>query len=60
MSIYRAPKILILHIKRFKQKGLIRKEKNESKVNFPPVLDMKHHVINKDPISAYANEPTIK
>lgn len=25
MSIYRAPKILILHLKRFKQKGLIRK-----------------------------------
>jgi ubiquitin carboxyl-terminal hydrolase 4/11 len=28
MSIYRAPKVLILHLKRFKQKGLIRKEKN--------------------------------
>ena len=35
MAIYKAPKILILHLKRFKSKGLLRKEKNESKVNFP-------------------------
>lgn len=60
MSIYRAPKILILHLKRFKQKGLIRKEKNESKVNFPGVLDMKQYVINPLPMSDYAKDPKIK
>ena len=60
MSIYRAPKILILHLKRFKQKGLIRKEKNETKVNFPTLLDMRPHLINPSPISGYTNDPTIK
>lgn len=59
MNIYRAPKILILHLKRFKQKGIIRKEKNETKVNFPPTLDMKPFLINPSPISAYADEPKI-
>lgn len=60
MSIYRAPKILILHLKRFKQKGLIRKEKNETKVNFPGTLDMTKYVINPLPISDYANDPAIR
>lgn len=60
MSIYRAPKVLILHLKRFKQKGIIRKEKNETKVNFPPLLDMKPNVINPNPISDYAKDPKIK
>jgi ubiquitin carboxyl-terminal hydrolase 4/11 len=60
MSIYRAPKVLILHLKRFKQKGLIRKEKNETKVNFPPLLDMSPYVIDPRPIAAYAEDPKIK
>ena len=60
MTIYRAPKILILHLKRFKQKGIIRKEKNETKVNFPTTLNMKPYVINPLPISHYALEPKIK
>lgn len=60
MSLYRAPKVLILHFKRFKQKGIIRKEKNETKVDFPPVLNLKDYVINPDPISDYAKDPKIK
>lgn len=60
MSIYRAPKVLILHLKRFKQKGIIRKEKNETKVHFPPILDMSGNVINTSPMSAYANDPMVK
>lgn len=53
MSIYKAPKVLILHLKRFKQKNSFRKEKNESKVNFPTTLDLKPFVIDKTPISSY-------
>ena len=60
MSLYRAPKVLILHFKRFKQKGIIRKEKNETRINFPLVLDLKDHVVNPEPISDYANDPKIK
>ena len=60
MSIYRAPKILILHLKRFKQKGIIRKEKNETKVNFPSILDMKEYLINTLPISGYKEDPKVK
>ena len=60
MSLYRAPKVLILHFKRFKQKGIIRKEKNEKKVDFPPVLDLKGYVINPEPISSYSQEPKVK
>lgn len=53
MAIYKAPKVLILHLKRFKQKGLIKKEKNESKVIFPTVLDMKPYLLDHRPISSY-------
>ncbi len=53
MSIYRAPKILILHLKRFKQKGIIRKEKNETQVNFPSTLNMREYLINPLPMSSY-------
>jgi len=60
MSLYRAPKVLILHFKRFKQKGHIRKEKNETKVDFPPVLDLKDFVINPEPIAGYNNDPRVK
>jgi ubiquitin C-terminal hydrolase len=56
MTIYKAPKVLILHLKRFKQKGLIKKEKNESKVIFPTVLDMKPYLIDPRPISSYIEE----
>ena len=56
MTIYKAPKVLILHLKRFKQKGMIRKEKNESKVIFPTVLDMKPHLLDPRPISSYIEE----
>ena len=60
MSLYRAPKVLILHFKRFKQKGLIRKEKNQTKVDFPPVLDLKNYVINPEPIAGYNSDPKVK
>ena len=60
MSLYRAPKVLILHFKRFKQKGIIRKEKNETRINFPLVLDLKEHAVNPEPISDYAKDPKIK
>ena len=53
MSVYKAPKVLILHLKRFKQKGMYRKEKNESKVLFPIVLDMKPFLIDPHPFSSY-------
>lgn len=55
MNIYKAPKILILHLKRFKQKGLLRKEKNESNVVFPQVLDMNPYLIDSQPMSSYAS-----
>lgn len=35
IQIYKAPKVLILHLKRFKNKGSYRKEKNETRVHFP-------------------------
>ena len=60
MSLYRAPKVLVLHFKRFTQKGIIRKEKNETRINFPLVLDLKDHVINPEPISDYTRDPKIK
>lgn len=53
MNVYKAPKILILHLKRFKQKGMLRKEKNESNVIFPQVLDMNPYLIDSDPMSSY-------
>lgn len=56
MAIYKAPKVLILHLKRFKQKGLIKKEKNESKVIFPTVLDMKPYLLDHRPISSYIEQ----
>lgn len=60
MSVYKAPKILILHLKRFKQKGILRKEKNETKVNFPPVLDMSPYLQDPLPMTSYQKEPKLK
>jgi hypothetical protein len=37
---------MILHLKRFKNKGTYRKEKNEKNVVFPHILNMKKYVIN--------------
>ena len=56
MSIYKAPKILILHLKRFKQKNSYRKEKNESKVLFPLTLDMKPYLHDDTPMFNYLDE----
>ena len=53
MTIYKAPDILILHLKRFKSKGIIRKEKNEANVQFPQNLDMGKYIIDPTPMSSY-------
>lgn len=53
MSIYKAPQILILHLKRFKQRGGYRKEKNETKVQFPMILDITQHVGDPCPMESY-------
>lgn len=47
MSLYKTPKILILHLKRFKQKSTYSKSKLNSLVNFPFDLDLDGYVINK-------------
>jgi ubiquitin carboxyl-terminal hydrolase 4/11 len=56
IQIYKAPKVLILHLKRFKNKGTYRKEKNESRVLFPETLDMAPYLIDQSPLSSYAAE----
>ena len=56
ITIYKAPEILILHLKRFKSKGLIRKEKNETNVKFPMTLDISKYVIDATPMSTYNAE----
>jgi ubiquitin carboxyl-terminal hydrolase 4/11/15 len=56
LNIYRAPKILILHLKRFKQKGTFKKEKNESLIHFPQALDLSPYVIDKKPVETYKEE----
>lgn len=53
LEIYKAPKILILHLKRFKNKGVFKKEKNETKVVFPENLDMSPYLIDRAPITSY-------
>ncbi len=53
IDIYKAPKILILHLKRFKQKGTFRKEKNESKVIFPMSFDFSPYLIDPTPMDSY-------
>ena len=56
MNIYKAPKVMILHLKRFKQKGTFRKEKNESNVIFPQHLDMTPYLIDSQPMTSYTPE----
>lgn len=56
MTIYKAPQILILHLKRFKNKGTWRKEKNETNVKFPLVLNMSQYVIDTRPMSSYIEQ----
>lgn len=51
---------MILHLKRFKNKGVFKKEKNETKVIFPEVLDMSPYLIDKAPIISYNHEATEK
>ena len=53
MTIYKAPEILILHLKRFKNKGTYRKEKNETNVQFPLMLNMTKYLIDPKPMSSY-------
>lgn len=53
ITIYKAPEILILHLKRFKSKGILRKEKNETNVKFPLSIDIKNYVIDPTPMSSY-------
>lgn len=53
MYIYKTPDILILHFKRFKVKGIIRRQKNEANVDFPYELNMSKYIVSNDPINAY-------
>ena len=56
MSLYRAPKVLILHFNRFNYFA----RKNLKKISFPLILNLKDYGINPEPISDYANDPKIK
>lgn len=60
IQIYKAPKVLILHLKRFKNKGSYRKEKNETRVHFPETLDMTPFLIDPSPLSSYAQNPAVR
>lgn len=42
-----------MHLKRFKQKGTMRKEKNESTVEFPMELNIKDYLVDPTPMSSY-------
>lgn len=53
LTIYKAPEILILHLKRFKNRGVYRKEKNEANIEFPHDLDIRKYVVDPHPISSY-------
>lgn len=56
LTIYKAPDVLILHLKRFKSKGIVRKEKNEANVLFPLNLDLGKYVIDPKPMSTYIED----
>jgi ubiquitin C-terminal hydrolase len=68
MYIYKTPKILIIHLKRFKQKAdrwFASKAKMGCMVKFPLELDMNNYVLSKTLPEAYfsnvANtEPLLK
>lgn len=47
---------MILHLKRFKSKGILRKEKNETNVKFPSILDITDYVIDATPMSTYISD----
>lgn len=53
MYIYKTPDILILHFKRFKVRGIVRRQKNEANVDFPFELNMAKYIENTEPINAY-------
>lgn len=53
MSLYKTPKILVLHLKRFKQKLSYYKSKISSLVKFPLELNLDGFVINKTLPQAY-------
>lgn len=53
MSLYKTPKILILHLKRFKAKSSYAKSKIGSLIKFPSELSLDGYVINKTLPEAY-------
>lgn len=53
MYIYKTPDILILHFKRFKVRGIVRRQKNEANVDFPFELNMAKYIVSEEPINAY-------
>ena len=53
MSLYKTPKILVLHLKRFKQKSTFLKSKIGALVRCPKELDLDGFVINKTLPEAY-------
>ena len=53
MSLYKTPKNLIIHLKRFKQKSAYQKSKIGSLVNFPLELNLDGYVINRTLPEAY-------
>lgn len=53
MSLYKTPKVLIVHLKRFKQKSSYYKSKIGSLVKFPLELNLDGYVINKTLPEAY-------
>ena len=53
MSLYKTPRILILHLKRFKQKSNFSKSKISSLVKYPKRLNLNDYVLNKTLPEAY-------
>lgn len=53
MSLYKTPQVLIIHLKRFKQKSSYTKSKLTSLIKFPMELDLDGFVINKTLPEAY-------
>jgi ubiquitin C-terminal hydrolase len=56
MTIYKAPEILILHLKRFKNKGTFRGEKNTRKVFIPLELNLQGNCVDPTPMSTYVDQ----
>lgn len=57
MQIYKAPKILMFHLKRFKASNKMFKQKLETLVDFPlSGLDLSEFIINSNIPEAYSHE----